>query len=297
MTISFTNIIMVVAYLLLAPLLGGILAGVDRKISARMQGRYGPPILQPFYDFFKLLEKEKITVNRFQDYYVFCFLLFIIITGAEFFIGGNLLLVIFTLTLASVFLVVAAYSSNSAYSQVGAERELLQTMSYEPMVLLVPIAMYMVTAYYSGVGSFNINDIVTMSKPAIIYTPGIFLGFLYILTIKLRKSPFDLSYSHHGHQEIVKGITTEMSGRTLAMIELAHWYENIFILGLVYIFFAWQGIIGSVVAVAVCLLTYFLEILIDNNYARVKWQLTLGSSWLVAATLGIANIIILYIII
>ncbi len=74
-------IICVVAYLILAPLIGGLLAGIDRKISARMQGRVGPSILQPFYDVLKLLEKEKITVNRVQDFYIACFFLFVIVTG------------------------------------------------------------------------------------------------------------------------------------------------------------------------------------------------------------------------
>ena len=40
-----TMIIFVVAYLVLAPFVGGLLAGIDRKITARMQGRVGPPIL------------------------------------------------------------------------------------------------------------------------------------------------------------------------------------------------------------------------------------------------------------
>ncbi len=110
MSIS-TSVIWVIAYLLLAPIAGGFLAGIDRKISARMQGRVGPSLLQPFYDVFKLWEKEAITVNKVQDFYVLCFLIFIIITGCFFFAGGDLLLIIFTLTLASIFLVVAAFSS------------------------------------------------------------------------------------------------------------------------------------------------------------------------------------------
>ena len=106
-------IISVVAYLILAPIIGGLLAGLDRVISARLQGRQGPPVLQPFYDVFKLFEKEAITVNNVQDFYVACFLIFVAITGCFFFAGGDLLLIIFTLTLASVFLIVAAFSSNS----------------------------------------------------------------------------------------------------------------------------------------------------------------------------------------
>ena len=64
------TIIAVIAYLILAPFVGGFLAGLDRKLSARMQRRVGPPVLQPFYDVFKLFEKEKQTVTRVQDYYI-----------------------------------------------------------------------------------------------------------------------------------------------------------------------------------------------------------------------------------
>ena len=55
-------------FVVLAPLAGGVLAGIDRKLSARLQGRYGPPVLQPFFDVFKLLRKERIIVNKFQDF-------------------------------------------------------------------------------------------------------------------------------------------------------------------------------------------------------------------------------------
>lgn len=208
-------IICVIAYLILAPVIGGLLAGIDRVISARMQGRHGPSVFQPFYDFFKLLEKEPITVNNVQDFYIACFLLFIVVTGFFFFAGMDLLLVIFTLSLASTFLIIAAFSSNSAYPQMGAERELLQMMAYEPMVLITAIGFYL----YSG--SFNVADIIHNSKMSFPYMIGIFAGFLFILTIKMRKSPFDLSMSHHAHQELVAGLKTEFSGKTLAMVEIA----------------------------------------------------------------------------
>ena len=56
----------VILYLLLAPLAGALLDGVDRKISARMQGRQGPPLLQPFYDLAKLFSKQMLAVNSVQ---------------------------------------------------------------------------------------------------------------------------------------------------------------------------------------------------------------------------------------
>ena len=281
-------IICVIAYLILAPVIGGLLAGIDRVISARMQGRHGPSVFQPFYDFFKLLEKEPITVNNVQDFYIACFLLFIVVTGCFFFAGMDLLLVIITLSLASTFLIIAAFSSNSAYPQMGAERELLQMMAYEPMVLITAIGFYL----YSG--SFNVADIIHNSKMSFPYMIGIFAGFLFILTIKMRKSPFDLSMSHHAHQELVAGLKTEFSGKTLAMVEIAHWYENIFLLGFVFLFFANGTIAGTVIGIVVCLVTYFFETFIDNNFARMKWNVALNSSWLVAITLGMINIVVLY---
>ncbi|MVD21715.1 NADH-quinone oxidoreductase subunit H, partial [Vibrio cholerae] len=66
-------------------------------------------------------------------------------TGALFFAGSDLLLVIFALTLAAIFFVLAACKASSPYSFVGAQRELIQMMAYEPMVLLTAIGMYMVT--------------------------------------------------------------------------------------------------------------------------------------------------------
>jgi len=278
--------ISVILFIILGPLIGGLLSGLDRVITAKMQGRVGPPLLQPFYDVSKLLKKETLLVNKTQDFYVFAFLVLIIFTGCLFFAGEDLLLVVFALTLASVLLVLAAFSTSSPYSHMGAERELIQMMSYEPMVIIMTVGVYMVTK------NFYISKIVAFDKPLIMYLPGVFLGFLYVLTIKFRKSPFDLSMSHHAHQEIVRGITTEFTGKKLAMIEIAHWYENVFLLGFIYLFFANNPVIGIIATLA----AFFLEIFIDNSSARVKWEFAMVSSWVVAISLGMVNIAVLYFI-
>src|SRR5512140_1346932 len=145
--------IRVLIFLVAAPVLGGLLAGLDRIISARMQSRQGPPILQPFFDVLKLWHKENVVVRRSQNYYIFFFFLFVIFTGALFFGGSDLLLVIFALTLAAIFFVLGACKASSPYSFVGAQRELIQMMAYEPMILLTAIGMYMVTK------SFYVNEI------------------------------------------------------------------------------------------------------------------------------------------
>lgn len=271
-------------YLLLAPFLGGLLSGCDRIISARMQRRKGPPLLQPFYDFLKLWGKQPIAVNKAEGFYIFGFLLFVLLTGTLFFAQCDILLVVFTLTMASVCLIIAAYAVDSPYSQIGAERELVQTMAYEPMLLMVALGFYLAS------GSFSVGDILMGAHMNILRMPGIFFGFCFILLIKFRKSPFDISMSHEAHQELIGGLKTEISGRTLAVVEIAHWYENVFLFGLVLLFFAsdtwWTWLLG----LAICEIVFFAEILIDNCCARIKWERMLASTWLVGLMAGFLNI-------
>ncbi len=287
----------IILYLILAPFVGGLISGIDRKITARMQGRIGPPVLQPFYDVRKLINKEILLINNMQYLFAWCFIIFIAFTGALFYGGANLLLVFFVLTTAAMFLVLEATTTNSPYSVMGANREMIQMLSYEPMVLLTAVGFYLATSYVHTEGTFTISQIITMSpKPNIIYLPGVFIGFLYILTIKLRKSPFDISMSHHAHQEMVKGITTELSGGMMALIEIAHWYENVFLLGVIGLFIVCSKWWSIPLAILVCAAAFFLEILIDNTSARVKWDKMFKSAWAVTLIFGAVNIFILQVL-
>lgn len=284
------KIISIILYLVLAPIVGGLLNGIDRKITARMQGRIGPSVLQPFYDVYKLIKKDIFRINNMQYMFVWGFFILVVITGVLFFAGEDLLLVFFTLTTAAMFLVLEASTTNTPYSVLGSQREIAQMLSYEPMVLLTAVGFYMAT------GSFHVSDIIHADVPAIIYLPGVFVGFLFILTIKLRKSPFDISTSHHAHQELVKGITTELSGKMLAMIEITHWYENVFLMGIIALFILHEAWWSIPVALLVIAIAYFLEILIDNTSARVKWDVMFKSSWIVTIVAGVLNIVVLQIL-
>lgn len=284
------SIIAAVLYIILAPFIGGLLAGIDRKITARMQGRIGPSVLQPFYDVSKLLNKNVFKINDIQYVFAICFLVFIIITGALFFAGCDLLLVFFMLTTAAMFLVIEASATNTPFAVMGSQRELAQMLSYEPMVLLTAVGFYMAT------GSFSVSDIIAAETPAIAYLPGVFVGFVYILSIKFRKSPFDISTSHHAHQELVKGVTTELSGRMFAVVEISHWYENVFLIGIIGLFVVFKAWWSVLVAIAVIAAAYFIEILIDNTSARVKWGLMFRLTWILTVIFGVINIFVLYLL-
>ncbi|RKM57215.1 NADH-quinone oxidoreductase subunit H [Butyrivibrio sp. X503] len=285
MTVSI--IVKALLYVILAPFIGGLLSGVDRVFSARMQGRQGPPLFQPFYDVFKLLNKQTTVVNGIQVLFVTAYLIFTIFTGALFFAGGDMLLVFFALSMSEVMMVLAAFSTNGPYSIMGAQRELLQMMCYEPMTLLVAIGFY-----YAN-GSFMVNDLIHADMPAIVQIPGFFIGFVFILIIKLRKSPFDLSTSHHMHQEMVKGLTTDLSGGNLARVEIAEWYDTVLMMGIVGMFFITNNPISIVWAVIACSIVFFLETLIDNLFPRVKYITMLKVTWAVILVFAGTNLLIL----
>ena len=262
------KIVFVLAYLILAPFLGALLDGVDRIISARMQRRKGPSLLQPFYDIGKLFSKEMIA-------------------GCMLFYGADLLMVLFILSTADMFLIMAASSDSSPYANMGASREMLQMMAYEPLTLLIAVGFYLTT------GSFQVSDIIHADTSAVLWMPGLLVGFMFTAAIKFRKSPFDLSTSHHAHQEMVKGLTTEMSGTTLAIMNIAEYYEMVLLLGIFSLFFINSTWWSWIVAIAICAVIFFMETLWDNISARVKWKTLLYSCWVVTLVAGGVNILIL----
>lgn len=264
------KILLIIVAMLLAPLVGGLIAGVDRRVTAWLQSRFGPPILQPIYDVLKLFGKKLMVVNSWQVFCVWVYFFSAAISLLLFFLQSDLLLLFFVLTIGAVFLVVGAMAVPSPYSQVGAQRELMQMLAYEPLLIMVFIGIYMVT------GSFEISEVYKLKEPMLYQAPLLFIALGYALTIKLRKSPFDISASAHAHQEVVRGVMTEYSGPLLGLIEVAHWLEILVILGLVSLFWATSWI-GMLILLAV---TYFLELVIDNATSRMTWD------WMLKHALG-----------
>lgn len=282
-------IICSLCYVIFAPLIGGLLDGLDRKISARMQGRVGPPLLQPFYDLNKLHNKQLIAVSKSQTFLMISYLLMMILTGALFYAGYDILMCFFVMSTASTFLYFAAIVTGSPYSTIGASRELIQMMAYEPAVLLACVGFYLC------MGTFDVAKIINSVVSTIVYLPGFFIAFVFILTIKLRKSPFDISTSHHAHQELIKGLTTEFGAKNLALFQLTEWYEVTFLCGVVGLFIINSNPISIIGAIAVVFVVWFLEILIDNCSARVKFDLMLKISWIVTLLSAGVNLLILMI--
>ena len=267
-----------------APFIGGIIAGLDRKLTARMQSRFGPPILQPFYDALKLFGKTPMNSNAWL---VLCAYLYVMSSAFAvflFFAQADLLLIFFVMTIGAVMQVVGALSVQSPYSQVGAQRELIQMLVYEPLIIMVFIGIALKT------GSFSIDSVYSLEQPLLYSMPALYFVLCVALTIKLRKSPFDFSASHHGHQEIVRGMLTEYSGPQLALLEVGHWFDVVLILGFCSLFWA-TSLSGMLVLLFV---TYVAEIFVDNITARLTWGWMVKMTLLPGLLLGLINLLWLY---
>jgi len=268
---------------IVAPLIGGLLRGIDRKLTAHMQGRIGPPIIQPFYDVIKLLGKKPMVAGGAQLVFAYAFLALIITAVVFFALRQDLLVVLFILFFGSLCLPIGALSVKSPYSQLGGHRELLQFLAYEPILLLaaIPIAL--------KAGGFPITNIFEYGQPLLPNLWITFIALLIVLAIVMRKSPFDISGSEHAHQELVRGVLTEYSGPYLALIEIGHWYEMVLLLSILGLFW----VVGSLwwLSIIIALGSWFIMLVVDNINARLTWSWMLKFAWGAGITLVALNIL------
>jgi formate hydrogenlyase subunit 4 len=258
----------VVAGTVLAPIAIGFIMGLDRKVTASVQLRIGPPLLQPMYDLTKLAAKASAPVDRLAAGLVTGSA--VVAAGALAIVlsGGDILVAALVLGAARVLYVLAAGAVESPYAQLGTSRELVLLLVTEPLLLLTVIAY---GTYAGGYAAGALLD----DAPAALAMPTLGLTLGVLLAVALRKSPFDIATSHHAHQELVKGSTTEMAGPWLALAELGHWYEAAFVLVLIALAAGGSPIIAATLVVA----AYLIAVLADNAIPRATWQAALALGW------------------
>ena len=270
--------------LILVPAIGTLLCGLDRKLTARLQGRIGPSFWQPVYDILKLLGKQPFLVHRMQLVYAFLHLFFMMLTLVLLVLGQDLLMVLFCQAFSALCLVIASMSVRSPYSWIGSQRKILQMLAYEPTLILLILAVYLQNNSFLGI------KVLERDTPLIYSMPLMFISLLFVIAIEFEKSPFDVASSHHAHQEIVKGTTLEFSGPFLGLIEIAHAYEMAMFFGLMVAFWHTSLIMGILLA----LFGFILVLLMDNVCARLTSGWMVRFMWTIPLTLSLANLIWLW---
>ncbi|HEV2322970.1 MAG TPA: NADH-quinone oxidoreductase subunit H [Terracidiphilus sp.] len=256
---------------------------VERKSVALMQGRIGPPFLQPFFDFIKLLGKSTPPRAGIAGGLMRAWPL-IAVSAAAGAVGllpvlpssggfeGDLILLLALLELPSVCIVAAGFSSRSIFGEIGSAREAALSVSYNIVFLLAIVSIA------ASQHTFRLEALAAL--PA---SPLHWLGVLAILAClpaKLHINPFSLP---NAEQEIYSGPIVEYAGPELAMWELAHGLEWVAGSGLVaaliapHAILAWQaGLLFIALSVAIVLALSALaaataRIAIDTT-VRFYWQ-------------------------
>ncbi len=270
-----------------APLVGALMMGVDRKLTARIQGRIGPPILQPVYDVLKLFAKEPIFLNRLYIFYVLMHLAFMILAVVLLAMGQDILIILFVHAFSTISLILGALSVRSPYSRIGAQRKIMQMVAYEPVLILFVVGFYLSTP---APHSFLASGAMHLDRPLLFSLPLLLPAYFAAVVIKMEKSPFDVSAGQHAHQELIRGVTLEYSGPFLAVIKISHFYEVFFIFMIMAMFWSTNLWIGIGLALA----TFFAQIVVDNACARLTTFWMVRFMWGGPMLLALCNIIWLY---
>jgi NADH-quinone oxidoreductase subunit H len=282
-----------------ATLLGWLYMWFIRKLSARFQGRQGPPFYQPFFDFIKLLGKENIVpagINR-ALYYGLPILSLVSIVFALALIPvpgnpiqsfpGDLIVFIYLLETPALCEILAGFSTRSPYGQVGASREAMMSLGYNVPFLAAVIAV----AVHAG--SYNLN--VLAKTPLSWVSLAAAVAFFLSLPARLKSNPFSIA---NAEQEVVAGAHTEYSGIALALFELSHTLELVAMISLFAVLFLSPITSGWVTGVAYLLLSVLLIVLITligNATARLKLNQAFRFYWRWGAAAAVVAIVFAFI--
>jgi len=273
------DLIIKIIFVILAPVIGGFVYGAERIVRARMQRRIGPPLLQPFYDVLKLADKRKMIVHSTHAFLGLVHCLSLWFALAVLVLGGDLILVIFLHLLSTALLILAGYSTRSIFSHLGANRTAISILTYEPILILIAVSVFMQT------GSFETSSIFSYGQPLLLKLPLAFVALLLILPIKLKKSPFDVA---EAHQEVTGGVELEFSGIFYEAVYTAKWLDEIFCYTLVYLFGASNPALG----LSLVLFAFLFLNALDNSSARVSYKQMLRFSLTVALPVAFINLLL-----
>ncbi|RKZ26807.1 hypothetical protein DRQ29_04360 [bacterium] len=290
---------------LFATVVGLLTAWFDRKVTAKVQWRKGPPILQNFYDVFKLLIKE-VPIPDTANPTIFLLAPAIALAAASvattmlgvvnmnwnYTFVGDLIVLWYIMSIPSIMIILGASASGNPLSSVGASREINQLIGYE-----LPIVIVLSTVIFK-VGSIGLGDILKYQSAngPILYSVSGVIGcivMLICLQAKLGLVPFDIP---EAETELGAGAFMEYSGAALGAFKLTKaillYTSPIFIITLF-----WGGIqihgLGILWAILKYTLFIVLFTLIRNTNPRLRIDQSVKFFWITMTVLALISLILM----
>jgi len=268
-----------------------LLVGVIRKVKARLQGRRGASIFQPYADIRKLLAKEVVVsentswIFHFTPYLLATTMLFsalivpVLTTRAPLGFMGNIIALMYLFLLGTFFLALAGLDAGSAFGGMGSSREVAIAALAEPTVLIAIFGIAL------RAGTTSLDGIITRSvaDPLLMLNAGHLLAFFAFFIVALAENgrlPVDNPATHLELTMIHEAMILEYSGRLLALVEWAAGMKLFLFLTLLSnLFFPWGialtntpiTIFTAFVALAVKLLLFGAAIaLVETSVAKLR---------------------------
>jgi NADH-quinone oxidoreductase subunit H len=293
----------------LAAVVGMFAHWFDRKITARVQWRVGPPFFQPLYDFVKLLGKQVVVPEGAPRFLflaaplfgfaavgvVTAFLLRAVVFPDQGF-AGDLIVVLYLLTVPSQAVILGAFASANPLASLGGSRETKLILAYE-----LPFLLAIVVAITKAGGTLRLGEIVqaqAAARPFVASFSGALalLISLLVMQAKLAKAPFD---APEAETEIMGGAYIEYSGVALGLFKLTNWMMQFTVPLLLLVLFLgginWRGSYLNLLWAA---LEYFgmllVMVLIRNTNPRLRIDQVMRFFWVGVAPFGVAAVVLAF---
>lgn len=266
----------------------GLISGwIDRKVTARIQWRVGPPWYQNFVDIIKLLGKEtiipagaKITFLLSPAIGLLSAALVATILGVTMRLplesfAGDLIVVLYLLIIPAIAIIIGASSSGNPLASVGASREMKLVLGYELPFILSVVAVIIKSGGNIQIGSILSHQMVSGSNLSSFSGFLAFLAAIICMQAKLGFVPFDMS---EAEQEIMAGVFIEYSGLPLAIFKLTK-AVLLYTMPLLLISLFWAGNLTPLALIGKYAVLLLIIILIKNTNPRLRIDQAIRFFW------------------
>lgn len=254
------SVVSIVVQVLVVLAVSPLIVGVMRQARARLEGRVGGGVLQPWRDLRKLLRKEPMTAHgillggvlppfMLLTSLTLVALLPLVSTRTLAWLPDDLFVVVSVLLLGSVAIALLGLDSGTAFGGMGSSRHMFIAALVEPTVLVSVYALSI------PVGTSALSPIVTarIDAPGSVVSPVSLLALVALLVVVVAETgrlPVDNPSTHLELTMIHEAMILESSGRDLGWVELASWLRMVALVGLVANLAAPWGIATSAAPLA-----------------------------------------------
>lgn len=222
--------VMVAVNLLLFLMLAPFYEGIIRRVTARVQSRQGPPLVQPYFDLLKLLGKENVDAGgtwpfRLAPVLALAAMLVVVAivpaggAATALTARGDIITLVYLLTLSGVAVLMGGFASRNAYATIGASREMITMIMIEPVLVMMLLM---------GAIRHGSLDLATLAGGAVSWTFStaiMLLVSLVALQVFIARQPFDIA---EAEIELLDGPFVEYAGPNLALLKYARMLKQMF---------------------------------------------------------------------